>query len=120
MNKKKKFQNIFLHLKILFSTDAYYRISFSIIFSRFAPLVKFNNFGLIFLSLESKACTCDGIEISQNDQKHCYQIIRNTGNSWVNADEKCSSIGGFLAHINATTLYDQLNVYISQAICFLL
>uniref|UniRef100_A0AC34GV63 C-type lectin domain-containing protein n=1 Tax=Panagrolaimus sp. ES5 TaxID=591445 RepID=A0AC34GV63_9BILA len=75
-------------------------------------LIVFGIFLLIFT--DAKACTCDGVEITQSDQKHCYQIIRNTGNSWVTADEKCSSVGGFLAHFNSTTLYNQLYDYISK------
>uniref|UniRef100_A0AC35GR78 C-type lectin domain-containing protein n=1 Tax=Panagrolaimus sp. PS1159 TaxID=55785 RepID=A0AC35GR78_9BILA len=73
-------------------------------------LIFFGIFLLIFKG--TIACSCDGIEIAQSDQKHCYQIIRNSQNSWTKADEKCSSIGGFLAHINSTTLYNQLNEYI--------
>uniref|UniRef100_A0A914YVT0 C-type lectin domain-containing protein n=1 Tax=Panagrolaimus superbus TaxID=310955 RepID=A0A914YVT0_9BILA len=67
---------------------------------------------LLLIFKDATACTCDGIEITQSDQKHCYQIIRNTGNSWVTADEKCSLFGGFLAHFNSTTLYNQLHDYI--------
>ena len=47
-----------------------------------------------------------------SDQTHCFEIQRNSGGSWVSADTKCAEVGGFLVHIDNTSLYTQLEDYV--------
>ncbi|KAH7726752.1 CBN-CWP-5 protein [Aphelenchoides avenae] len=61
---------------------------------------------------QSTGCTCGGTELKLADQVHCFQIIPGTGGSWVSADAKCGAHGGFLAHINSSSLISQLKSYI--------
>ncbi|KAI6202139.1 hypothetical protein M3Y96_00916800 [Aphelenchoides besseyi] len=61
-----------------------------------------------------QSCTCPGQRLNVAKHDSCFQIERNAGGSWTAADQKCSSMGGFVAHIDSPTLLNSLKSYIQQ------
>ncbi|CAD5220467.1 unnamed protein product [Bursaphelenchus xylophilus] len=67
------------------------------------------------LSQVSTSCTCDGTTLTVNGEQTCFEVVNGSGGSWAAADKKCSSLGGFLAHIQEKNLLTNLTSLISQS-----
>ncbi|KAI6216015.1 hypothetical protein M3Y94_00453600 [Aphelenchoides besseyi] len=61
-----------------------------------------------------QSCSCPGQRLNVGKHDSCFQIERNAGGSWTAADKKCSSMGGFVAHIDSPDLLNSLKSYIQE------
>ncbi|EYC14553.1 hypothetical protein Y032_0040g274 [Ancylostoma ceylanicum] len=49
------------------------------------------------------SCSCSGIEVTESEQKHCWEVHSRAATTWVDADMACQRIGGHLGHPQGDT-----------------
>jgi hypothetical protein len=65
------------------------------------------------------ACDCPGTQANVSGHSFCFEIQHTTSKlTWSNADEKCASLGGFLAHVDSSSLINTLKPYIQAVSSF--
>ncbi|KAI6171471.1 hypothetical protein M3Y97_01048100 [Aphelenchoides bicaudatus] len=85
--------------------------------------LKFNLLSCLFVLLvflefkahaQSQTCTCPGAQVQVSSHNFCFQIQHSSNSTWADADQKCLSLGGFLAHLDSDELIDDIKSYVQS------